>query len=1096
MASIVLSSIGSMIGGEIASGIGGKLLGSIGKSLGGSLDKDLGLSSSTSRDGPRLENLKVQDSRYGGGIPVTFGQVRVAGNFIWASDLIETSHEDSSSGKGGTVSGITSSTRTTYSYSIHCAIAIASGEIGGIETIWADSKVIYQDGQWKSGIVGSATIYNGTMTQSVDPLLQSYIGSGLVPAYHGTAYVVIESLQLGNFGNRLPNITFETIPAGAEISPVWLGSLASDISCIQHTVSSRSMAPLVIEGSSTKVRRVITGGFNYPNVTSFFRVAEYDVTDDVPVEIAQAQSLSFPAVDILDGSWSMSPDGRFVVFYVYDSQGDYKTHMAIYDNQLRQFGNILSTNFTPGDNCRQVAWIDAQRFVATERSDGKRGVRVFARAGMDIVELGFFDVWGAGTATTRLPLFYSQFTPVSGGLLYYTADSQSYFTTLYARPIFWRNDAVVAGEPYVITDSHVPGTGSGSYTCLLNTAEGEWTLIFVTLPYMNLISFRPGTSSVVITRPWQTITNVGFPYSACDAPVLFGDRLAVVQKSISSTRYRLAEILLKDGSFSFSAGSFISGALAGASYFCATRLDGARFLLLDMREVQDYLRLAIIKRRKVGDTLDNVVANLLMRAGYAESEYDVSALADVPLDGYVLDDQMSAAAALAPLQVYEPFDLVESDAVLKAVKRSNSSVVSIPYSEARAVPEEGSKIPPVIERSRAQELDLPVEVVVDYLDASRDYEVGSQRARRQATRGARSKEKVSLPIVCTAAKAKQIAEKGLFTAWAERESVKICWSRKWLALDPGDVVDLGNGLMRVMSINLNKGVLEAKGVLVPASAVTSSASADGGLKTAYCSQDIVSSHLYLMDMPLIRTEDDQPGVYVAVSGNPGWPGGSLWRSADGVSYSSIAGFGSPAVSGIATTLLPDQSSCYMDCASVVGVQLMQGSLSSCSSVELMNGANVAVLGCEIIQFKTAVLKAPGFYEISNLLRGRRGTEGETSSHAVGERFVVLTQGTVQFLPALLTDRNRLCFFRALSNGQELGGAWDVEFTYGLKTLQPLAPAHLEGRRASGVGSDLTVSWKRRARKNGDWIDNVDVPLDEPVELYDVEIMNGDAVVRT
>jgi hypothetical protein len=78
----------------------------------------------------------------------------------------------------------------------------------------------------------------------------------------------------------------------------------------------------------------------------------------------------------------------------------------------------------------------------------------------------------------------------------------------------------------------------------------------------------------------------------------------------------------------------------------------------------------------------------------------------------------------------------------------------------------------------------------------------------------------------------------------------------------------------------------------------------------------------------------------------------------------------------------------------------------------------------------------------------------------------------------------------------MGDAADAPFTYGLATLRPLAPAHVAGSRSGGAGSDMTLTWKRRARLNGEWIDNVDVPLDEPAGLYDVEIMNGGSVMRT
>jgi hypothetical protein len=45
---------------------------------------------------------------------------------------------------------------------------------------------------------------------------------------------------------------------------------------------------------------------------------------------------------------------------------------------------------------------------------------------------------------------------------------------------------------------------------------------------------------------------------------------------------------------------------------------------------------------------------------------------------------------------------------------------------------------------------------------------------------------------------------------------------------------------------------------------------------------------------------------------------------------------------------------------------------------------------------------------------------------------------------------------------------------------------------------LTINWVRRTRIGGEWIDNVDVPLSEAFEKYDVEITNAGftTVLRT
>jgi hypothetical protein len=71
---------------------------------------------------------------------------------------------------------------------------------------------------------------------------------------------------------------------------------------------------------------------------------------------------------------------------------------------------------------------------------------------------------------------------------------------------------------------------------------------------------------------------------------------------------------------------------------------------------------------------------------------------------------------------------------------------------------------------------------------------------------------------------------------------------------------------------------------------------------------------------------------------------------------------------------------------------------------------------------------------------------------------------------------------------------ETAFTYTGVKFRPYSPVNITGSRD---GSDnLTINWNRRTRINGDWRDNVDVPLGEESESYEIDIMDGRDVVRT
>ena len=181
--------------------------------------------------GPRLSDLIVQTSTDGAPIPLLYGSMRMSGNVIWTTDLkeIETTTTTSSSGGGSGDSGGSSSV-TTYNYTTDVAIALCEGPIVGIKKVWADSKLVYDVSEYKgsvdsaltaSSLVKSFNVYLGTETQEPDPVIEAIQGVGNVPAYRGVAYVVAETLQLEDFGNRLPNFTFEVVASG-NIDPTFV----------------------------------------------------------------------------------------------------------------------------------------------------------------------------------------------------------------------------------------------------------------------------------------------------------------------------------------------------------------------------------------------------------------------------------------------------------------------------------------------------------------------------------------------------------------------------------------------------------------------------------------------------------------------------------------------------------------------------------------------------------------------------------------------------------------------------------------------------------------------------------------------------------
>lgn len=190
MATLVLTAVGSAIGGPIG--------GAIGAAIGQQADR--ALFAPKAREGARLKELAVQTSSYGTTMPAIFGAMRVAGTVIWATDLIERKVKSGGSkGRPATVN---------YSYSVNMAVALSIRPIARIGRIWADGNLIRgQAGDLK--VDTQLRIYHGGPDQTPDPLMASAENPGACPAYRGIAYAMFEDLQLADYGNRIPSLTFE-----------------------------------------------------------------------------------------------------------------------------------------------------------------------------------------------------------------------------------------------------------------------------------------------------------------------------------------------------------------------------------------------------------------------------------------------------------------------------------------------------------------------------------------------------------------------------------------------------------------------------------------------------------------------------------------------------------------------------------------------------------------------------------------------------------------------------------------------------------------------------------------------------------------------
>lgn len=204
MATLLLSAAGAAIG----SGFGGAVLGlsgavigrAVGATIGRAIDQRILGGGSDTVETVRIDRLRLTGASDGAAISRVWGRMRIAGQLIWATEFKEHVTRRGG-GKGAPQPKV-----NEYSYSISLAIALCEGEILKVGRIWADGAEI-------SAVDLNMRVYKGDENQLPDPRIEAVEGAGKAPSYRGTAYVVIEDLDLTPYGNRIPQFSFEVVRA-------------------------------------------------------------------------------------------------------------------------------------------------------------------------------------------------------------------------------------------------------------------------------------------------------------------------------------------------------------------------------------------------------------------------------------------------------------------------------------------------------------------------------------------------------------------------------------------------------------------------------------------------------------------------------------------------------------------------------------------------------------------------------------------------------------------------------------------------------------------------------------------------------------------
>lgn len=501
-------------------------------------------------------------------------------------------------------------------------------------------------------------------------------------------------------------------------------------------------------------------------------------------------------------------------------------------------------------------------------------------------------------------------------------------------------------------------------------------------------------------------------------------------------------------------------------------------------------------------TLADVMEDLSLRAGLQAGDFDYSALADIGIDGFSWTQGSVKQIAGPLLDVYD-FDLRPHDFLLEALPRSSASQGAIT---------DFVKAEPRWALESTADSDLPRRVFFNFADIDSDQQTNTAVSQRRGNEVGTVRELTLdlTTLALTPTPARRYADRFLRRKWWERTKGNADLSRKHIAVEPGDVYTLTfDG--EPISMKCAKLTLGANGVMqgewesdIPSLTGLSSAagaSADG----------IPPAEIYapspttgaVLDLPLLIDAHDQsvPFAYLAAGptdGTRSWPGASFAQSDTGETESFAADWDTIASDlaseiGVMSDVLPDAEPFNFDDGSSVEVVLQSGELLSTTYEDMLDDGtlNLALIGDEVVQFRTATLTAPLTYQLTGFLRGRRGTEWAMGAHSADERFILLGSVQRRAMGASEIGDTDSYIVSTVGRGASEADAFAVPYTGA--THKPYAPV-------SGIAEQSGADWQfdatRRTRVGGTTLNGQDVPLGEASEAWELDVMDGESVVRT
>lgn len=1060
------------------------------------------LTDNTKTYGPRAGDASQQLSQDGTICTYGYGEFPTTGVVLWRDERREI---EESQGKGGP-------TNVTFKYSWSYAIGVCKGPIGAYLIIKRNGTIVYDlrtdeellsIGYSESQIAETRAaqakfektfkLYYGDDEQMPDPTIQSVKGVDNVPAYRGRAYIVATDDDVTNDGAAIPQFEFVVAMCGVKMVPNHIlvtGQSIDPGGPVMSVALINEGFPLVFAGIPQDTGANVANGKPAVWDGTWAVVGDHEgcySTDNRKTWQPMPVDRNANLFDVGEAGWVLAASPR-----VYGSY-DLTAKAAPLTNGFVPYAQTALPHFVHGEETYMVSYtggyyyfdVGAQGFLGRSATlDGELEM-LYTRAGSPFGEIQTFHNIKAGPIEGTL---YATCISNSNGQLRRSADGGMTF-------------------PEVLVS--VP-TSEGHYPLQVEVGineDGSHTVVAVSLG-----STQVWTSSDDFSTPHLTGIRT--------------DTSGTLPVSANHGKGRQIGFCRDNETFYIISGNNISHPELADK--CVTTKTGIEFSAPASLQIRGALGLAISPQRRTrrgrpipdapehyvdprtgeitGPTNGGVKPCQIMLSELVIDQCNLrkvtriisSELEDHVVRGFRVATQTSPKDNIRSLQGSYFFDASEYDGYLHFMRRPQPDTFLITMDDLVANDNQP------IEWELIKENDLLRKVSVSYFDPKTNYTVTSQDYERAiATIKAQGEGVFDSAMTATADFTKQVCEKSILVAWAEKDQAKFTVRMKHAGRYTGEWGKLQDEtgqihVVRIIRIE-NDGIL--RHITVRKTRRSAYSSRAAGVKSplpSFPGSGLRGPNLsVVMNGPALRVEDDRAGLYWACTGfMSGWSGAVLSLARDGVTFETGPAVTKGATMGWLTSVLPAASRYGMDTTNVLQVELAAGASTTLASTDyagIQDERNVAALRypdgkIELLQFMTVTPTGERTYALSNLMRGRKDTVA--GEHLIDAEFVLMDD-KVKFVAIRPDDVGKTLTFRAVSNGTDPDAAELEPITFTtIESLREWQPYMVQVTYNSD--GSICVTWIGRGRLGTDR-----VPLDSQWFLdYEIKFDIGSASYTT